>query len=143
MLREAAASARRRGATEVAMSHLRRALREPPTPGRAAVKRELGAAELQSAEYDAAAEQLAAAAERPARRGELGAALQMANRPVEAVAALTRAIDALPDDQRELGLKLQATRGAASQGNRAAADGTPVGLPVRRRVTRPPRPASG
>ena len=32
VLREAAASARRRGATEVALSHLRRALREPPTP---------------------------------------------------------------------------------------------------------------
>ena len=34
VLREAAASARRRGATEVALSHLRRALREPPTPRR-------------------------------------------------------------------------------------------------------------
>ena len=37
------------------------------------------------------------------------------------MAALSRAIDALGDDQRELGLLLQATRGAASQGNRAAA----------------------
>ena len=69
VLREAAASARRRGATEVALSHLRRALREPPTPeDERVVMRELGAVELQSAQYEAAAEHLAAAGERSARR---------------------------------------------------------------------------
>ncbi|WP_028067253.1 helix-turn-helix transcriptional regulator [Solirubrobacter soli] len=122
VLREAAASARRRGATEVALSHLRRALLEPPAPeDERAVKRELGAVELQSAQYDAAAEHLAAAADDPAVAAELGAALQLAGRPVEAVAALSAAIDALSDEQRELGLLLQATRAAASQGNREAA----------------------
>jgi len=122
VLREAAASARRRGATEVAASHLRRALREPPTPSdEPGVRRELGAIELQSANYAAAAEHLAGAGDDPRVAAELGAALQMASRPEEAVAALTRAIDRLTDDDRELGLLLQAIRGAASQGNRAAA----------------------
>ena len=153
VLREAAASARRRGATEVALSHLRRALREPPTPeDERGVKRELGAAELQAGAYDAAAEHLAvAAAGDPHVAVELGAALQLANRPVEAVAALSRAIDALGDDERELGLLLQATRGAASQGNRAAAElaraagfrfGAPVDAPAdarRAAVRRRPR----
>ena len=141
VLREAAASARRRGATEVALSHLRRALREPPAPeDERGVNRELGAVELQAAQYDAAAEHLAvAAADDPYVAAELGAALQLANRPVEAVAALSRAIDALGDDEQELGLLLQATRGAASQGSRAAAElarasgfrfGAPVGAPA-------------
>ena len=122
VLREAAASARRRGATEVAASHLRRALREPPTPeAEPGVRRELGAIELQSANYAAAAEHLAAAGDDPHVAAELGAALQMGNRPEEAVAALTRAIDGLTDDDEEIGLMLQAIRGAASQGNRAAA----------------------
>ncbi len=121
VLREAAASARRRGATEVAASHLRRALREPPEDPQP-VHRELGAVELQAGRYDEAAEHLQAAADDdPQIALELGAALQLADRPEEAVAALSRAIDALGDDQRELGLLLQATRGAASQGNRAAA----------------------
>ena len=121
VLREAAASARRRGATEVAVSHLRRALLEPPADERE-VRRELGAAELQAGRFDEAAAQLRAAADDPQVAAELGAALQLANRPEEAVEALTTAIDALDDDERELGLVLQATRAAASQGNRAAAE---------------------
>ena len=125
VLREAAASARRRGATEVALSHLRRALREPPTRrGRARrCMRELGAVELQSAQLRRGRRAPRAPPRTTTRcvAAELGAALQLANRPVEAVAALSRAIDALTDEQRELGLLLQATRGAASQGNREAA----------------------
>ncbi len=145
VLREAAASARRRGATEVALSHLRRALREPPTPeDERAVMRELGAVELQSAQYDAAAEHLAAAGDDPLVAAELGAALQLANRPEESVAALTRAIDALSDDQQELGLLLQATRGAASQGNRdAAALARQGGFRFAANADDPRTPASG
>jgi DNA-binding NarL/FixJ family response regulator len=140
VLREAAASARRRGATEVALSHLRRALLEPPDDPRE-VLRELGAVELQAAQYDAAAEHLAAAADDPLVAAQLGSALQLANRPVEAVAALTRAIAALDDDQRELGLLLQATLGAASQGNRdAAAQARAAGLRFRADANDPRTP---
>ena len=60
------------------------------------------------------------------------------NRGEEAVAALTRAIDALPDEERELGLHLQAIRGAASQTDlKAAALARQAGLPLQ-----PARPAS-
>ena len=109
--------------------------------------RELGAVELQSAQYDAAAEHLAAAADGdPCGRGRARRrACSWPTGPVEAVAALSRAIDALTDEQRELGLLLQATRGAASQGNRAAAAlARERRLPVRRARRRPAHaPASG
>ena len=73
VLRAAAASARRRGATEVAISHLRRALREPPEDERE-VRRELGAAELQAGRYDVAAEALRRSAGRRARARHRAAA---------------------------------------------------------------------
>ena len=146
VLREAAASARRRGATEVALSHLRRALREPPTPeDERLVKRELGAVELQSAQYDAAAEHLAAAAAGDPRvAAELGAALQLANRPVESVAALSRAIDALTDDQQELGLHAagHARRRLAGQPRGGGRSHASRASGSARTSTRPRRPAS-
>ncbi len=135
VLREAAASARRRGATEVAVDLLRRALREGVNDDR--LHRELGSAELQAGHYDAAAEQLAIAGD-PA---ELGTALQLANRPEEAVEALTQAIDALDDDQRELGLLLQSIRGAASQDNLDGGGGRAASrVPVHGAARRPADP---
>ena len=128
VLREAAAGARRRGDLEVAASHLRRALREPPAPDdEPYVLRELGTAELQRGNTDEAAARLQSAvaklpdpAERAHAAADLGLALQLSDRPEDAVAALGEAIDALPESERELGLLLQAIRAAASQGNLAA-----------------------
>ncbi len=125
ILREAAAGARRRGDTEVAASHLRRALREPPPAAEEArVRHELGAAELERGRTAEAAEQLHAAVagladpvERAHAASRLGLALQMSDRPEDAVAVLSDAIAALPESERELGLLLQAVRGGASQGN--------------------------
>jgi DNA-binding CsgD family transcriptional regulator len=128
ILRAAAAGARRRGDVEVAASHLRRALREPPPAEEEPhVLRELGSAELQGGRtYDAAASLQAAVAgltdpvERAHAAGEFGLALQMSERPEDAVIAIGAAIEALPESERELGLLLQAIRAAASQGNLAA-----------------------
>ena len=128
VLREAAAGARRRGDLEVAASHLRRALREPPPAAdEPYVLRELGTAELQRGNTEDAAAQLRSAVAKlpdPAERGDaaadLGLALQMSDRPEDAVAVLSDAIGALPESERELGLLLQAIRAAASQGNLAA-----------------------
>ena len=128
ILRAAAAGARRRGDVEVAASHLRRALREPPPADEEPhVLRELGSAELQGGRtYDAAASLQAAVAgltdpvERAHAAGEFGLALQMSERPEDAVIAIGAAIEALPESERELGLLLQAIRAAASQGNLAA-----------------------
>ena len=128
VLREAAAGARRRGDLEVAASHLRRALREPPAAeDEPYVLRELGTAELQRGNTEDAAARLQSAVAKlpdPAERGhaaaDLGLALQMSDRPEDAVAVLSDAIGALPESERELGLLLQAIRAAASQGNLAA-----------------------
>jgi DNA-binding CsgD family transcriptional regulator len=62
-LRAAARRAAGKGAMDVAATYLRRALGEPPAAGeRAAVLRELGAAELAAGQPETAAERLAAAA---------------------------------------------------------------------------------
>ena len=89
--------------------------------------RELGTAELQRGNTDEAAARLQSAvaklpdpAERAHAAADLGLALQLSDRPEDAVAALGEAIDALPESERELGLLLQAIRAAASQGNLAA-----------------------
>ena len=128
ILREAAAGARRRGDVEVAASHLRRALREPPPADvEPYVLRELGSAELQggytheaAAQLQDAVAKLADPVERAHAAAELGLALQMRDRPEDAVTAIGAAIEALPDDERELGLRLQAIRAAASQGSLTA-----------------------
>ena len=96
------------------------------------------------ARYDAAAEHLAAAGDDPHVAAELGAALQLANRPEEAVAALTRAIDGLADDRARArpAAAGHARRGVAGQprGGGARARGRAFASPRRRR---PARPASG
>jgi len=124
VLRDAAAGARRRGDLEVAASHLRRALREPPpADAEAHVLRELGSVELQAGNtHEAAAhlKQAVAQLHDPHAAAELGLALQMSDRPEDAVTAISEAIDELPEPERELGLLLQAIRAAASQGNLAA-----------------------
>jgi DNA-binding CsgD family transcriptional regulator len=129
VLREAAAQARRRGATEVAASHLRRALDEPPAAEEAPrVRRELGLVEIDGGHMEEAAAHLAAAVagladpvERATAAMRLSLALQMSGRPQDGVSALNDAIASLPESERELGLLLQAVRGGASQGNLAAA----------------------
>jgi DNA-binding CsgD family transcriptional regulator len=127
-LREAARSAHRRGATETAIAHLRRARREPPPPElQPQVDFELGAAELQAGAFGAAAGLLAEAAQRlptPATRGmaaaQLGGALMFTGQVEEAVDALSAALDALPEEERELGLRLQVLRNATARGSPAA-----------------------
>ena len=128
MLRQAASSARARNATEVAVSYLRRALREPPTPElEPQLLRELGSAELQTGEIDGAIQHLGDAAARlpdAASRAlaaiDLGAALDFTERTEEGVAALSQAIADLPEEDRELGLLLQATGHFMARGSLAA-----------------------
>ena len=118
VLRDAAGSARRRGAAEVAVAYLRRALREPPPPELAApLTVELGKAEIQAVEIEPAIEHLRDAIPRLSdprpqalAAAELGTALAFTNRPVDGVAVLNDAIARLPEDERELGLLLQVTR---------------------------------
>jgi DNA-binding CsgD family transcriptional regulator len=118
VLREAAAGARRRGATDATVAYLRRALDEPPGPElEADVAFELGAAELRAADVAPAIEHLRQAVRGQRDRtaaalaaAELGTALAFTNRPEEGVTALNDAIAALSDDERELGLLLQVTR---------------------------------
>ena len=120
-LRRAGADAIARGAPDAALAFLRRALAEPPSAeDQAAVAHELGVAALRAAEVDTAIEHLGTAARTladPAGRAEaaesLASALFLANRSDEAMAELTAAIDALPDSERERGLRLQATRWVA------------------------------
>jgi tetratricopeptide (TPR) repeat protein len=104
-LRRAAERALRRGASEVAVSFLRRALREPPGPDEyAEVVRALGLAE-RLVDNDAAIGHLAEAFD--ALDGspgdgrvalELGRALQRANRHAEAIDALRRGRAVVRDD---------------------------------------------
>src|SRR5262249_44921613 len=108
ILREAADGARRRGAAEVTVADLRRALREPPPAEQEPeLSFELGAAELRAVDVEPAIEHLRRAArglDGPARAfaaAELGSALAFTNRPEEGVAALNDAIAALDGDERE------------------------------------------
>ena len=127
-LREAARGALARGAIEVAVAYLRRALREPPPAAETpAVTAELGSAELQAGDLDAAVSDLAAAAAhlaeprvRARTAAELATALAFAGRPEQAVQALNDALAGLPDEERELGLLLQGVRCMAAHGSPAA-----------------------
>jgi DNA-binding CsgD family transcriptional regulator len=98
-LRGAARNASRKGAMDVAVRYLRRAIAEPPPHGQhELVLQELGAAELAAGEPDAAAERLAEAAARaPDRESQLSIvlmrrhALVLADRIGEAVAVVDQA----------------------------------------------------
>jgi DNA-binding CsgD family transcriptional regulator/tetratricopeptide (TPR) repeat protein len=122
ILRRAAAGAGGRGAPDVAVAYLRRALAEPPPPDlRPTLAYELGAAALRAGDVDTAIEQLRAALpglpveQRAQAANMLGSALFLAHRPDEAVAELGTVIDELADGQREHGLRLQATRWTAAR----------------------------
>jgi DNA-binding CsgD family transcriptional regulator len=127
-LREAAASARNRGAPEAAVTYLERALAESPLAELAPMLvYELGAAALSAGELDLAIERLRQATEKLAdgplhaeAANALGSALFLADRPEEAMTDLTELIDALPESEREVGLRLQATRWAAVRGGSVA-----------------------
>ena len=127
-LRLAALGASRRGAPEIAVTYLRRALAEPP-PGelRASLAHELGAAALRAGELETAIAQLREATRglsdqhrRAQAANALGSALFLAYRPDEAVAELGAVIDALPEGLREQGLRLQGTRWTAARASLAA-----------------------
>jgi DNA-binding CsgD family transcriptional regulator len=123
ILRRAAASASGRGAPEVAVAHLRRALAEPPPADlRPMLAHELGAAALRAGDLDTAIEQLRSAisglpveSDRAQAANALGSTLFLAHRPDEAVAELSAVIDELPESEREQGLRLQATRWTAAR----------------------------
>jgi DNA-binding CsgD family transcriptional regulator len=127
-LRRAAASAGGRGAPEVAVSYLRRALAEPPSAELLpAVAHELGAAALRAGDGELGIARLREAVRglgdpgvRARAANALGSALFQAYRGPEAVAELTTVIDELPDGEREHGLRLQATRWIGAIGSVAA-----------------------
>ena len=119
-LRAGARAAAARGAADIAVRCLRRALEEPPPPReRAGVLRELGAAEHDVGDPNARErleEALAAAAdarERALATLPLGRALLAAGRVAEAASALEAAADALEDDD-ELGAQLRAELSGAA-----------------------------
>jgi DNA-binding CsgD family transcriptional regulator len=124
-LRLAAASASRRGASDVSVTYLRRAFVEPaPEELKPVLRHELGAAALRAGDLELAIEQLGVAvrelpeAGRRARAAdELASALILVQRAEEAVAALSEVINELPEGERERGLRLQATRLAAALSN--------------------------
>jgi DNA-binding CsgD family transcriptional regulator len=128
-LRQAAADARSRGANEGAARYLQRALAEPPPPELGPeLARELGQVALSSGEIELAIEQLRFAAHgltdarlRADAANALGTALYLAHKPEQAMDELTAAIDELPEQERELGLRLQATRWSAAKGSVAVA----------------------
>ncbi len=124
-LRQAAKGATMRGAPDVAVTYLRRALSEPPSPQlEPVVVHELGRAALSAGELGTAIEQLRRATRdladgrlRAEAANALGSALFLAHRPEEAMTDLTAVIDELPESEREQGLRLQATRWAAVRGS--------------------------
>ena len=124
-LRRAAKEARTRGAPDVVVTYLRRALAEPPPPElEPELVHELGRAALSAGELELAIEQLGRATRDLADRrlrteaaNALGSALFLAHRPEEAMTDLTAVIDELPESERELGLRLQATRWTAARGS--------------------------
>jgi DNA-binding CsgD family transcriptional regulator len=127
-LRQAAEDATRRGAPDIAVTYLKRALAEPPSSEvRPALVHELGRAALSAGELGMAIQQLRRATREladPRQRAEaanaLGSALFLADRPEEAMADLTAVIDELTEGEREQGLRLQATRWAAVRGGSVA-----------------------
>jgi len=124
-LQHAAKGASNRGAPDVAITYLRRALAEPPVPELEPVLvHELGRAALSAGDLGTAIEQLRQATEdlpngrlRAEAASALGSALFLAHRPEEAMTDLTAVIDELPDSEREQGLRLQTTRWAAVRGS--------------------------
>jgi DNA-binding NarL/FixJ family response regulator len=124
-LRQAANDATSRGAPDVAVTYLQRALAEAPSaePDPRLVY-ELGKAALSAGELELAIEQLGRASWdlaggrlRAEAANALGSALFLAGRPEAAMNDLTAVIDALPTSEREQGLRLQATRWAAVRGS--------------------------
>jgi DNA-binding CsgD family transcriptional regulator/Flp pilus assembly protein TadD len=124
-LRRAAKDASCRGAPDVAITYLQRALAEAASAEiEPELVHELGKAALSAGELELAIEQLRRAtrelvdaALRAEAANALGSALFLAHRPEEAMTDLTAVIDALPASQREQGLRLQATRWAAVRGS--------------------------
>jgi tetratricopeptide (TPR) repeat protein len=124
-LRQAAKGASNRGAPDVAVTYLQRALAEPPSPELTSVLvHELGRAALSAGELEMAIEQLRHATrdladgrQRAEAADALGSALFLAHRPEEAMTDLTAVINELPESEREQGLRLQATRWVAVRGS--------------------------
>ena len=124
-LRQAAKGARNRGAPDVAVTYLQRALAEPPSADlEPELVHELGKAALSAGELELAIEKLRQATRdladgrpRAEAANALGSALFLAQRPEEAMTDLTTVIDELPASEREQGLRLQATRWAAARGS--------------------------
>jgi DNA-binding CsgD family transcriptional regulator len=118
VLREAARLALRHGATDAAVAHLRRALREPPQPSQLPdVTRELGTAELLAREPSAIerlTDALAITAQ-PVQRAQiallLGRALVTAGRLTEAESVLSSPISELGSDG-DLAVRLEMWRAA-------------------------------
>ena len=127
-LRKAAHGARNRGAPDVAVTYLQRALAEPPSVElEPVIAHELGTAALSAGKLELAIEKLRQATRNLAEgrlRAEaasaLGSALFLADRPEEAMTDLTALISALPGSEHEQGLRLQATRWAAVRGGSVA-----------------------
>ncbi len=124
-LRQAARGSSNRGAPDVAVTYLERALAEPPSPELEPVLvLELGRAALRAGHLGMAIERLRRATReladgrlRAEAANALGSALFLADRPEEAMTNLTAVIDELPESEREQGLRLQATRWAAVRGS--------------------------
>jgi DNA-binding CsgD family transcriptional regulator/Flp pilus assembly protein TadD len=124
-LRQAARDATCRGAPDVAVTYLQRALAEPPPPElEAAVVLDLGRAALSAGRLELAIEQFRRAARAQAdaqlrmrAANELGSALVLAHRPEEAMTELTAIIGELQEGEREDGLRMQATLWTASRGS--------------------------
>ena len=124
-LRQAARGASNRGAPDVAVTYLQRALAEPSSPELEPVLvHELGKAALSAGELGMAIERLRQATRdladgrlRAEAANALGSALFLAHRPEEAMTDLTAVINELPESDREQGLRLQATRWVAVRGS--------------------------
>jgi DNA-binding CsgD family transcriptional regulator len=110
------------------VTYLQRALAEPPSSElQPVLVQELGTAALSAGDLDLAIEKLRQATRnlvderlRAEAASALGSALFLADRPEEAMAELTDLISALPETEREQGLRLQATRWAAVRGGSVA-----------------------
>ncbi len=121
-LREAAAQARARGAAELAVDYLSRALDEPPLPAsRAGVLMELGAAEALQRPMQAvfhlreALEQARTARERAIIALALGDALAAISRPAEAIPVFDRGLEEVGEGGSQLEAQLQAALIAAAR----------------------------
>jgi DNA-binding CsgD family transcriptional regulator len=127
-MRKAAHDARNRGAPDVAVTYLHRALAEPPSIElEPMLVHELGTAALSAGKLELAIEKLRQATRnlpegrlRAEAASALGSALFLADRPEEAMTDLTALISALPEGEHEQGLRLQATRWAAVRGGSVA-----------------------